>query len=93
MIQNNGLLGALAYATEYDDRKRRYKNQAEYNMSEFIVKYLNELKTNSYGVTGNEDLEKPESLIEFLTKCTPEQFRRINAEVLAFLNYFRRFAS
>jgi len=91
MIQNNGLLGALAYACEL--KGSGYKNQAEYKMAEFIVEYINELKSNNYSVTGNDDIEKPESLIEYLTKCTPEQFRRINAEVLAFLNYFRRFAS
>lgn len=93
MIQNNGLLGALAYSVEYDHKNNKYKNNAEYNMSKFAVEYLNKLKLNSYSVTGDHDIENPESLIKFLTQCSPEQFRRINAEVLAFLNYFRRFAS
>ncbi len=91
MIQNNGLLGALAFAVEPNGRN--YKNQAEYDMSKFVVEYLNKLKEEGYTVTGETDIENPESLIKFLTKCSPAQFRRINAEVIAFLNYFRRFAS
>jgi CRISPR type III-B/RAMP module-associated protein Cmr5 len=91
MIQNNGLLGALAYSVE--KKKTEIKNQAEYDMSTYIVKYITELKANSYSVTGTEDIENPEALIKFLTECKPEEFRRINAEVMAFLNYFRRFAS
>lgn len=89
MIQNNGLLGALAFAVEDNGGK----NKSEYDMSNFIVTYLNRLKEEGYSVTGKKDIENPEKLIEFLTTCTPEQFRRINAEANAFLNYFRRFAS
>jgi len=86
MIQNNGLLGALAYAVEP-------KNQSEFDMSCYIVEYLNKLKEEGYSVTQDQDLENPHQLIVYLTRCAPAQFRRINAEVLAFLNYFRRFAS
>jgi CRISPR type III-B/RAMP module-associated protein Cmr5 len=93
MIQNNGLLGALAYSVEYDEKNKKYKNKSEYDMSQYVVNYLNELKLNYYSVTGEQDIENPEALIAFLSNCSPEQFRRINAEVMAFLNYFRRFAS
>jgi CRISPR/Cas system CMR-associated protein Cmr5 small subunit len=89
MIQNNGLLGALSFAVEAGGTR----NQSEYDMAGYIVEYLNRLKAAGYSVTGDTDIENQESLITFLTECTPAQFRRINAEVTAFLNYFRRFAS
>lgn len=91
MIQNNGLLGALAFSTEL--KNNRPKNDAEYNMSQSVCDYLNELTEYNYSVTNGENIGKPESLIQFLVDCTPEQFRRINAEVMAFMNYLRRFAS
>lgn len=90
MIQNNGLLGALAYASEGDGKK----NPAEYSMAQKgICSYLNKLSENDYTVTENKNLTDPKALVEFLVECSPEQFRRINSEVLAFMNYFRRFAS
>lgn len=94
MVQNNGLLGAIAYSCEFDNKKNIYKNEAEYSMSKALVKYINELKKEDYSVTEDKDIENPEDLAKYLSEdCTPEQFRRINAEVIAFLNYFRRFAS
>lgn len=102
MIQNNGLLGALAYAVErktrYDKKTKKSvdlgpKNESEQDMANFICKYLNKISEHDYTVTGNKNLQKPEDLIGFLVECTPEQFRRIHAEVMAFMNYFRRFAS
>jgi len=97
MIQNNGLLGALAFSIEKNNKKnnkkKKYKNEAEYKMSQSVCDYLNMLTEADYTVTNGENISTPEDLIKFLTKCTPEQFRRINAEVMAFMNYFRRFAS
>ena len=100
MIQNNGLLGALAFSTERKKKKegRNFvddgpKNQAENKMSQEVCNYLNMLTTCNYSATNGKNIGTPEDLIQFLVKCTPEQFRRINTEVLAFMNYFRRFAS
>ena len=93
MIQNNGLLAALAYSAEYNDKIHEYKNKAEYNMSKYVCDYLNELTQCNYSVTAGESIGDLGTLITFLSKCTPEQFRRINSEVMAFMNYFRRFAS
>lgn len=91
MIQNNGLLGALAFSVEL--RNNQPKNQAEHKMSKEVCNYLNKLTTCNYSATNGKNIGTPEDLIQFLVKCTPEQFRRINTEVLAFMNYFRRFAS
>ena len=107
MIQNNGLLGSLAYSAERKMKKEQNKivdkgpqNPAEHSMAKIIIKYLIELELE-YPILGAKrlsyyapnDSNDINEFLAVLTECSPEQFRRINAEVLAFLNYFRRFAS
>lgn len=94
MIQTNGLLGALAYACE---RKKdgSLKNKAEHNMGKAIVCHLKKVREQDPSIITESIGDDPEDLARHLVadKTTPGQFRRINAEVLAFLNYLRRFAS
>jgi len=96
IVQINGLLGALAYACERkkdkDTNQMVIKNTAEYNLCRAIVAHLNELREEGYQVLP-EYIDTPETLAETLSGCTRTEFRRVNAEVLAFLNYLRRFAS
>lgn len=92
MIQINGLLAALAYACE-KKQNGDLKNSAEHKMSEAIIAHFNELKKNGYKIC-SEPISNPDEFSRHLSdKCSPTQFRRINAEVMAFLNYLRRFAS
>ena len=91
IVQTNGLLGALAYACE-TKRDGAHKNEAEYNMGKAIVAHLNELRSEGYQILP-EDIDTPETLAAKLATCSRTEFRRVNAEVLAFLNYLRRFAS
>ncbi|NLK84169.1 MAG: type III-B CRISPR module-associated protein Cmr5 [Lentisphaerae bacterium] len=103
MIQNNGLLGTLAYSAERKIDKRKGdvgpQNPAEHSMAKIVIKYLIELEKEyktigkQLSVSSFDDSDDIVEFVNFLTQCSPEQFRRINAEVLAFLNYFRRFAS
>ena len=93
MIQTNGLLGALAYACE---RKKdgSAKNRAEYNMGKAIVTHLKKVREQDSSLICEDIGDEPEDLARYVAEQTsPAQFRRINAEVLAFLNYLRRFAS
>ncbi len=102
MIQSNGLLGTMAYSAERKIKKNQdvgAQNPAEHSMAKIVIKYFIELD-KEYTITGTEllvshpeDSEDIKKFIKYLSECTPEKFRRINAEVMAFLNYFRRFAS
>jgi len=91
IVQTNGLLGALAYACE-TKRDGAHKNEAEHNMCKAIIEHLNELRSEGYAILP-EDIDTPETLAKRLADCSRTDFRHINAEVLAFLNYLRRFAT
>ncbi len=90
MIRENGILGALAFALEKND-KGKVKNDGHYGVWQSIIAHL--------GCDGINRLRKacdPENLIEFLTSsenATAECLRDITDEALAFLNYLRRFAT
>ena len=92
IVQTNGLLGALAYACE-TKKDGTLKNEAEHNIGKAIVAHLNELREEGYPIL-SEDIDTPETLARTLAnECSRGEFRRVNAEVMAFLNYLRRFAS
>ena len=91
IVQTNGLLAALAYACE-TKKDGAHKNTAEYNMCEAITEHLNELRSEGYEILP-EDIDTPENLAKTLAGCSRTEFRRVNAEILAFLNYLRRFAT
>ncbi len=86
-IQTCGLLGALAYAVE------KGHDSAEYKLSEACIAYLNKLIEDGYPVIPH--ISEVKDFARYLSgkDCTPTQFRRVNAEVMAFLNYLRRYAS
>lgn len=90
MIQTNGLLATLAYAVE--EKKGSIKNRAENDMARAMVRHLNTLTEENWKIVERR-IKDPEDLASYLSTCRPDEFRRINAEIIAFLNYLRRFAS
>lgn len=91
MVQTNGLLGAIAFAV---DKNENSSEKAYYSIVEAIVVHLKKVREQDPSIIPEEVGDRPEDLADYLAKkATPTQFRRITAEVLAFLNYLRRFAS
>lgn len=77
MIRENGLLGALAFAVETDE-KGNPRNKGHRDVFEAIARYL--------------QLETPEHMLEELAKADSAKLRAVTAESLAYLAYLRRFA-
>ena len=80
-IRQNGLLGALAFAKENEQKKTGHADVFFAIITH--LKTLNQLSQN----VGNLD-----GLIDHLTKCDSGQLRAVTAEVMAYLNFLRRFA-
>lgn len=88
MIRENGLLGAIAFATEKNERGI-IKNEGHYNIWRAIIDHL-----AKDGIKRLDNVITPE---QFIQKLSGEQtssavLRDVTDEALAYLNYLRRFA-
>ncbi|NLE66467.1 MAG: hypothetical protein GX608_03505 [Lentisphaerae bacterium] len=80
-IRQNGLLGALAFAKENDEKKTGHAD-----VFRALIRHLASLKR----LPGNiKDLD---ALIRHLGGCDEGELRTVTAEAMAYLNYLRRFA-
>ncbi|RMD75321.1 MAG: hypothetical protein D6820_14915 [Lentisphaerae bacterium] len=86
MVQINGLLASLAYAGKDEAAN------AEKDICNAIIHHLRRVKEEGYAFFSME-ITKPEDFADYLKRCSVTEFRQINVEVIAFLNYLRRFAS
>ncbi|OGV78657.1 MAG: type III-B CRISPR module-associated protein Cmr5 [Lentisphaerae bacterium RIFOXYB12_FULL_65_16] len=78
MIRENGILGALAFAVERNDRNQ-LKNEGHYEVFKAIVVHLGKDKD-------------PDAFLDRLTKTDAAALRADTTEALAYLAYLRRFA-
>lgn len=85
MIRENGLLAALAFAVEKND-KGKLKHDGHYGIWQAIIAHL-----ASDGINRKQN-STPEALIADLSVATAACLRDITEEALAYLNYLRRFA-
>ncbi|NOY80078.1 MAG: type III-B CRISPR module-associated protein Cmr5 [Kiritimatiellaeota bacterium] len=85
MIRENGILGALAFAAERND-KGKLKNEGHYSVFGAIITHLRSVKRIP------DASMTVEQFIEHLAEVDATQLREITAETMAYLNYLRRFA-
>ncbi len=88
MIRENGILGALAFAVEKNDRGQ-VKNEGHYNVWRAIIDHL-----ATRGIDRLTAVVTPEGFIEQLSgpQAPSVMLRDATDEALAYLNYLRRFA-
>ncbi|NCD32191.1 MAG: type III-B CRISPR module-associated protein Cmr5 [Spartobacteria bacterium] len=91
MIRENGILGALAFAVEQND-KGNYKNGDHAEVFKCIMRHLNDPRIASVQQLA-ETNNSPEALLAYLVQSEAQQLRAITAESMAYLTYFRRFAT
>jgi CRISPR-associated protein Cmr5 len=89
MIRQNGLLATLAFAVECND-KGKLKHEGHHDVWKAIIEHLAD------GGIGRLTRNcMPDEFIKHLStseKATSESLRDLTEEILAYLNYLRRFA-
>jgi len=89
MIRENGILGALAFATERKD-SGALKNEGHHDVWQAITTHLADP-----GIVKIKSACTPEQFIAWLAghdEVTAARLRAITAETMAYLSYLRRFA-
>ena len=81
MIRQNGILGALAFAVENNDKS------GHADVFRAIIKHLADKQVAALTAEC-----EPRTFIEALTQADAAKLRAITAEAMAYLNYLRRFA-
>jgi len=89
IIRENGLLGALAFACEKNE-KSLYKNGDFHKVFEKILLHLKDPRVSVVpALVGN----KAEDLLEHAVQVSSAELRTITDECIAYLSFLRRFAS
>jgi CRISPR type III-B/RAMP module-associated protein Cmr5 len=92
MIRENGLLGALSFAVERND-KGHLKNLGHYDIWQAIVDHLATMpQLMPHASAGHESPATPDAFVNEMVASDAALLRAVTSETMAYLNYLRRFA-